>query len=216
MQAIKTPIHREARFWDRIAERYAAKPVPDQEVYETKLAKTDSYLRSHNTVLEIGCGTGSTALHHATRVQHIRALDISTKMIEIARNKAERAGVDNIDFEIASVDAPGHEGVTYDVIIAHSILHLLSDVDQALSQLSALLKPGGLLISTTACIKDFMPVFKLLAPLGRWARLMPYVNVFGETDLIRWHQDAGFQIEHRWLPAPKRGVYLVARSGAHG
>ena len=49
-------IHRspDARFWDRIARRYARKPVPDQQVYETKLGITDSYLEPHHEVLEIG------------------------------------------------------------------------------------------------------------------------------------------------------------------
>ena len=40
----------EARFWDRMAERYARKPVPDQQVYETKLAKTDSRLQPGDRV----------------------------------------------------------------------------------------------------------------------------------------------------------------------
>ena len=50
------------RFWDRIADRYAAKPVPDQAVYERKLQITRTLLHPQAEVLELGCGTGSTAL----------------------------------------------------------------------------------------------------------------------------------------------------------
>ena len=54
---------RNARFWDRIAIRHAAKPVPDEKVYERKLAITREYL--NRQVLALGCGTGSTAIAYA-------------------------------------------------------------------------------------------------------------------------------------------------------
>jgi len=39
--------------------------------------------------LEFGCGTGSTALLHASFVKHMTATDISDEMIEIAKQKAK-------------------------------------------------------------------------------------------------------------------------------
>ena len=206
-------IHRspDARFWDRIARRYARKPVPDQQVYETKLGITDSYLEPHHEVLEIGCGTGTTALHHAPRVAHIRATDISPRMIEIARGKARDAGIKNVDFQVASVAEPGVVAGSVDVILAHNILHLLADVEGTVMALQRVLKPSGVLISTTACIGDFMPWFGYVAPLGRMLRVLPYVNVFTGADLDGWFAGAGLVVEKRWLPTPKSGVYLVAR-----
>jgi len=201
----------DARFWDRIARRYARKPVPDQQVYERKLATTDGYLAPHHRVLEIGCGTGTTALHHAPRVAHIRATDISPRMIEIARDKARAAGIDNVDFQVASVAELGVEAASMDVILAHNILHLVADVESTLMALQRVLKPGGLLISTTACIGDFLPLFRYVAPLGRVLRVLPRVNVFTEATLQGWFERAGFVVEKRWLPSPKNGVYLVAR-----
>lgn len=206
--------HPEAKFWDRIAERYSKKPVPDQAVYEEKLGKTDALLRPTDQVLEIGCGTGTTAIHHAPKVAHLRATDLSAEMINIARNKASDAGVSNVDFDVASVDSLYAEKEAYDVVLAHSILHLLPDVDGVLKELHTMLKPGGLLISTTACIKDILPIFRFIGPIGRKLGLMPYVNVFGAADLESWIQDAGFEIEERWLPGKKRGIYIVARKAA--
>ena len=81
-----------SRFWDKLAEKYARQPVADEEAYRTKLRVTQSYLRPDMEVLEFGCGTGSTALVHAPFVRHILAIDFSTKMLEIARGKAEAAG----------------------------------------------------------------------------------------------------------------------------
>jgi ubiquinone/menaquinone biosynthesis C-methylase UbiE len=85
-------------------------------------------------VLELGCGTGTTALHHAPHVKHIRAVDISAKMLEIARAKAEAAGVTNVTFETASVEDLRSTAETYDVVMVHSLLHLLDDRAAALAE----------------------------------------------------------------------------------
>lgn len=54
-----------ACFWDRIADRCARKPVADEAAYQRKLEVTRGYLRPDMEVFEFGCGTGTTALHHA-------------------------------------------------------------------------------------------------------------------------------------------------------
>ena len=72
-----TPPYSGARFWDRMADKYSKKPVPDQQVYAKKLAQTDRLLNLSDHVLEIGCGTGSTAIHHASKVERIVAIDYS-------------------------------------------------------------------------------------------------------------------------------------------
>jgi ubiquinone/menaquinone biosynthesis C-methylase UbiE len=76
-------MNNEARFWDKRAEKYSQRPVADQNTYEKKLEITRTYFRPDSEVLEIGCGTGSTALAHAPYVKHILATDISPGMINI-------------------------------------------------------------------------------------------------------------------------------------
>lgn len=76
------------RFWDFIATRYARQPVPDEAVYQRKLEITRGVLEPHHEVLELGCGTGSTAIAHAPHVRQVRAVDISPRMLDIARRKA--------------------------------------------------------------------------------------------------------------------------------
>jgi ubiquinone/menaquinone biosynthesis C-methylase UbiE len=80
----------DARFWNRIARRYARMKVPDEASYRHKLDRTRAYLGPGPEVFEFGCGTGTTALHHAPHVAHVRAVDISPAMIAIAREKAGR------------------------------------------------------------------------------------------------------------------------------
>ncbi|WP_261845119.1 class I SAM-dependent methyltransferase [Aliamphritea ceti] len=202
----------DAKFWNRIAKRYAKQTVTDQLAYETKLAKTDSILQPEDRVLEIGCGTGSTAIHHAPRVSHIKALDISERMIEIARQKVSVAGISNVEFDVQTASVLAYPPQSFDVVMAHSILHLMADVDQVLSNIQQMLKPDGLLISSTAFIRDDYPWLRYIAPLGRKTGLLPRVNVFTEKQFIQWLETAGFIIEERWQPKPKSGVYIIARS----
>lgn len=204
--------HPDARFWDRIASRYARKAVPDQTAYETKLAKTDGYLEPDDRVLEIGCGTGTTALHHAARARHILATDISARMIGIARDKVDAAGIDNVTFEVSSIDTLDPTSGQYDVILAHSILHLVADVPRTLRQLRHMLKPDGLLISNTQCIGDSAAWLGWIAPLGRALGVLPRVNVFREPQFMQWIADAGFDLEEVWQPKPKASHYIVARA----
>ena len=201
----------ESRFWDRIAKRYARRPVPDEAVYQEKLRLTRALFGPESQVLELGCGTRSTAIAHAPHVGHILATDISAGMLEIARSKAAAAGVANLSFEQASVESLAPRPEHYDVVLAHSLLHLVEDKEAAIAKIHRLLKPGGHFVSSTACIGDKMHWFKLIAPLGRLVGLFPLVKVFKRCELIASIEAAGFEIERDWLPEKSQAVFVVAR-----
>ena len=169
-------MHQPSKFWDKIAERYAKKPVADEAAYQKKLQVTRGYFRPDMEVLEFGCGTGSTAIAHAPYVKHIRAIDISSKMIEIAQGKAAADGVENVTFEQSTIDDLNVPDETFDAVMGHSVLHLLESKEDAIAKVHGMLKPGGVFVSSTACIGDFMKVFKVIAPIGRFFGLLPLVK----------------------------------------
>ena len=198
------------KFWDRIAKRYAKKPVDDEDAYQRKLATTREYFRPDMEVLEIGCGTGSTAIAHAPYVRHIRATDISDAMIEIARGKASAAGVTNVTFEALGIEDLDVADGTVDAVLALSLLHLLDNRDDAIARIQAMLKPGGLFVSNTVCLGDNMRWFRFIGPIGRWLGVFPLVRVFSRDELEKSLASAGFTIEHAWQP-DKRVVFIIAR-----
>lgn len=200
-----------AAFWDRTAERYALRPIADEAAYRHKLRATREHLRVHMSMLEIGCGTGSTALVHAPSVRHILATDISAKMIAIARRKAAEAGVGNVEFRQAAFECLEPLEAAYDVVLCHSVLHLLSDPAAAVARIFLMLKPGGIFVSSTACLADFMGWIRWVAPVGRAVGLLPPVTVFGSDDLDAAFARAGFRIEQRWQPGPRKPVFIIAR-----
>lgn len=198
-------------FWDRLADRYAAKPVPDQAVYERKLEITRELLAPTATILELGCGTGSTAIALAPYAGHILATDVSTRMIAIAREKASAAGISNVDFRQLAVERVHADEGSLDAVLAHSLLHLLADWRGALTAARRALKPGGVLITSTVCLSDGFSFLRPLAAPGRWLGLLPRLSFFGQATLEKAIEDAGFHIEQAWQPGSRRGVFHVAR-----
>lgn len=202
---------REARFWDRIADRYAAKPVPDAAVYAEKLAITRGYLTPDAQIVELGCGTGSTALAHAPHAGHVLATDISPRMIEIARARAADAGIANVTFRAASVETLERPDESADMVLGLSLLHLLRDREGAVAKVRAMLRPGGVFVSSTPCLGDGMRWFALVAPVGRLLGLIPYVAFFGAREFRKTLLRHGFVIEREWQPGAGRTLFVVAR-----
>lgn len=200
--------------WDRIAERYARKPVPDEAIYQRKLAITQGYLRPDMSLFEFGCGTGTTAIKHAPFVDRVHAIDVSAKMLEIAGERAVKAGVDNVTFERAAIDDFEAADGSYDAVLGLSILHLVADRDRTIAKVRDMLKPGGLFVSSTACLGDKLWFFKLVAPIGRFLRLMPMLRVFTTKELETSLTSAGFEIDHRWAPEKGPSVFIVAKKAA--
>lgn len=201
----------ESTFWDKAAERYSRKPVADEAAYQKKLRVTREYFRPDMEVLEIGCGTGSTAIVHAPFVKHLRATDISPKMIEIAKGKAAAEKIDNLTFEVSSVDELDVADQSLDAVLALSLIHLLEDRDEAFAKVHRMLKKDGVFVTSTVCLGDNMKFFKVLAPIGRFLGLMPLLRVFTVQELVTSLTDAGFEIDYKWQHGKGRVAFIVAR-----
>ncbi len=199
------------KFWDRLASRYSRTPVSDDAVYQKKLQVTREYFRPDMEVLEFGCGTGSTAIVHAAYVKHIRAIDISANMIEIAQGKADAKGIGNITFARSSVDEFEMADQTLDAVLGLNILHLLDHWDKAVARVYSMLKPGGVFVSSTACIADMNMLYRFIASLGNFLLLIPRVSVFTSRELEDSLTSVGFEIDHRWHPAKNKAVFVVAK-----
>ncbi len=201
-------------FWNKMARGYAKRPVGNPDAYQVKLDKTAEYLKPTDRLLEFGCGTGTTALIHAPRVAQIEAIDFSSEMIAIAREKLWDTSADNVNFEVSRFeDWPVPvAGQGYDAILGMSILHLVTDVDQTLEQVWKSLKPGGLFFSSTVCLGDSNGLERYFLPPLSAIGILPKVVRFKGADLIDRIRSHGFDIEHDWRPAPEAAsVFVVAR-----
>ncbi|MGB7249751.1 MAG: class I SAM-dependent methyltransferase [Phormidesmis sp.] len=199
------------QFWDKIAEKYAQQPIADEAAYQKKLAVTREYLRPDMDVLEIGCGTGSTAIRQAPYVKHIRAIDFSANMIAIAQGKAEAENIDNVTFEQATIEDLDSPDQSLDAVLGLSILHLLRDQEVVIAQVYQMLKPGGLFVTSTVCMGDTMSWFKLIVPIGQFLGIFPFVQVLTAQALANSLIQAGFELDYQWQPSNGKAVFIVAK-----
>jgi ubiquinone/menaquinone biosynthesis C-methylase UbiE len=205
---------RESKYWNKRADKYAQRAVSDEATYEKKLEITREYFRPDMEVLEIGCGTGSTAIAHAPYVGHIVATDFSSRMIEIARDRARTTGVDNVTFEARPADENDVPDASLDVVMAHNLLHLLEDREQVIADVHRMLRPGGVFVTSTACLGDMMFLFRLIVPIGRFLRVFPLVKVFSVAHLKASFENAGFEIDYEWQPKKNAAVFMICRKPA--
>jgi len=208
-------MYADARFWDRIAESYSAKPVDDPDAFERKIAITKGLMVSDHVIADFGCGTGSLVLRLADQAAHVHGVDVSPNMIRIARGKAMDQGVTNVTFHVSSLEDHGtFEPGGLDGVLAYSLLHLVEDPRAVLAKLFGLLKPGGYFVSSTVCIRDtWIP--KPLLTLMRWAGRAPSIQVFGRRRLLEYVREAGFvDIETPDVGASSRIAFVVARRPA--
>lgn len=201
-------------FWDGAARKYAARPVADPDGYERTLERTRHYLKNTDVVVELGCGTGTTAIRLAPAVARVVASDISPEMVAIGREKAQTEGSTNIEFAVATPEAAPWEDASFDVALAFNFLHLVEARAAALASVHRVLKPGGLFISKTPCLADANPIFRAVVPVMRFIGQAPYVAFFSSDELEREIAEAGFDIVERarlGSGAKDARPFLVAR-----
>lgn len=200
-----------AEFWDRVALGYSKQPIADEASYARKLAQTQALMRPDMIVLELGCGTGTTAIKHASHVARIDATDVSPAMIAIGRQRAQEAGIDNVHFRAVAVEEIDGGDGTYDMVLALNLIHLLPDRQAALAAIHRLLKPGGVFVSSTVCLSDRMwylpPVIKVMQWLGK----APYVSFIGANGVLEEVGAAGFEAQEHWTHGRANSLFLVAR-----
>lgn len=201
---------RSAAFWDRVAERYAKRPITDEAAYERKLEITRKYLRGDMRVLEIGCGTGLVAIAHAPYVGHIRATDASANMLAIAERRAADANVHNVSFEQAFAEDLEVTDASIDAVLALSVLHLLDDREAVIADVYRMLAPGGVFITNTVCLADRSIFLRIVARLGALLHLLPSIRLLSRQELENGLVAAGFELLESWRPNDGMAVFIVA------
>jgi 2-polyprenyl-3-methyl-5-hydroxy-6-metoxy-1,4-benzoquinol methylase len=165
------------KFWDRTAIYYDKEEKKDETTYLKFIEKTRKYLNTNDIVLDLGCGTGLVCNEIADNVKMIYAIDISSEMIEIAKNKAFGRKIHNINYVYTTIFDERFKCDFLDVIIVLNVLHLFEDSQKAIQRIYELLKPGGLIISATPCMGE-RPVLNSLFSIGSKIGITPVIKSF--------------------------------------
>ena len=146
---MKRSIDETAERFDQQSNRYdETRPERTVEtarrVVERALRDTDG----SETVLDIGAGTGAVTLNVAGGVEQVYALDISDGMLDRARAKADRRGVENVTFGRGTFRTPGAAvdlPETVELVVSNFAMHHLDNGEKAdaVETIRGLLADGG-------------------------------------------------------------------------
>jgi SAM-dependent methyltransferase len=140
-------------------------------------------------VIDVPCGGGIAfrGMEPGRRLAYV-AVDLSRALIVRARREAARRGLGSVRFVEADVDALPFRDSHFDLCLAYNSLHCFASPEQAVSEITRVLRPGGMLRGST-----------VLTGRGRrqdilirlWTGLGMFGPVGGAGELRSWLSDAG-------------------------
>jgi len=143
-------------------------------------------------VLDIGCGTGTQCGDLAGNVKQVTGIDISGKLLAIAEQRKAERKLENIEFIKTSLYDERLQADSFDIVMAFYVLHFFEDLDAVVERIHALLKPGGLFISETACLGEKGQMTgRLLRFAGRLG-VLPIINPLTTRQLEQAMERADF------------------------
>jgi ubiquinone/menaquinone biosynthesis C-methylase UbiE len=134
------------RFWERIGTRTVG-----------RLA-----LPAGANVLDVGCGTGASALPAAQAVGpkgFVTGVDLSARLLDRARLKAASQGLSNVEFRLADMTSLDYPDGEFDAVISVFSIFFVPDMEGLIRRLWRMVRPGGKLAVTTWGPRIFEPAY---------------------------------------------------------
>ena len=119
---------------------------------------------SASSILDIGTGIGEPGLSAARLMRHpglVLGLDPDPRMIALARERARDRNIQNIDFEVASLENIDLRDQSFDVVLARWSLMFVSDFRASIARVRKALRPGGHFVAATWATPDRVPALSL-------------------------------------------------------
>ena len=157
-----------------------------------KMTLDHALLKNGDAVLDVGCGTGAITIPARQRVGaqgSAAGIDPSAEMIAVARQKAQRKGLD-IDFRMGVIEALPYPTESFDVVTSSLMMHHLPAhlQVQGIAEIYRVLKPGGRLLIADLSSPKTSPRQHLLTALA-----MHRGSQSGVEDLQETLKGAGFR-----------------------
>jgi ubiquinone/menaquinone biosynthesis C-methylase UbiE len=164
-------------FFSKHAEDYANS---ESHAHGSDLSRLVELLdpKPNEIALDVGTGTGFTAMelaHHASRVV---AIDITEEMLQQARKLAMERGILNIQFEKGDASHISYHESFFDIVTTRRATHHFADVGKFLREAARVLKKGGRLgivdMSPPRGAEEFTNRIEILRDKTRTKALSPF------------------------------------------
>ncbi len=165
--------------WDRMSQTYLREvdrrftPVVEQVIKRAALEP------GHN-VLDLGTGTGAVALQAAPLVGpagRVAGVDISTDMLELARQQASSLGHGSLEFHQGSAEGIPAGDASFDTVLACLSLMYVIDRSAAARQCARVLRPGGRFVAAVWARPEECDIVLFQKTAGRFAPAPPVLGV---------------------------------------
>ncbi|MCA8997269.1 MAG: arsenite methyltransferase [Planctomycetaceae bacterium] len=117
-------------------------------------------LKEGETVVDLGCGGGLDVFLAAQRVGpagNAIGIDMTPEMVRLARSNAEKAGLSQVAFHLATIDRVPLADCSVDCVISNCVINLAEDKPAVFQEIARILKPGGRLAVSDIALKKPLP-----------------------------------------------------------
>jgi ubiquinone/menaquinone biosynthesis C-methylase UbiE len=150
-----------AAAYDAAADHFDDEPLGFWERIGRRTVQRLALARGAN-VLDVGCGTGASALPVAVAVGpngFVIGVDLSSRLLDRARAKATARGLTNVEFRLADMTALGYPDSRFDAVVSIFSIFFVPDMEGLVRELWRMVRPGGKLAVTTWGPRIFEPTY---------------------------------------------------------
>jgi ubiquinone/menaquinone biosynthesis C-methylase UbiE len=151
--------NRAAATYNAAADCYDQAAIPLWDRFGRRTVERLS-LKAGQLVLDVCCGSGSSALPAAEQVGaagHVLGIDLADRLLAQARTKARLRGLTNNEFRLGDLNALEDIPYPFDAVICVFGIFFCADMVTAAARLWNLVRPGGVLAVTTWGPRLFEP-----------------------------------------------------------
>jgi 2-polyprenyl-3-methyl-5-hydroxy-6-metoxy-1,4-benzoquinol methylase len=205
-------MNKSEKFWNRVANRSEKQSNEVDQTYVKTIENTIKHLDGSDIVLDYACGTGTITIEIAEKVKEVHAIDITSRMIEVAKSNADEREIENIFFVHTTIFDERYKKESFNVLTSFNILHLLEDPQEVIRRINELIKPGGIFISATPCLGEKSAILAFFLFLLSKIGIVPYLKMLKFSDLENMITDGNFQIiETEDLQHTLPNYFIVAK-----
>lgn len=152
------------------------------------------------SVLDVASGSGASAVPAARRVGptgRVVGVDLSTRLLELGREKAVRSGLTQLEFVEGDMTGTGFPDAEFDRVLCVFGISFAPDMEAFAAELWRMVRPGGRLAITTWGPRLWAPMYDVWRTAVRAERpdlvsdFHPWDRITTPSSLVRLLSDAG-------------------------